>query len=100
MRNAAINAKAVPTSRYSGRIIAVAPNSRPGTTHLVARVARGLGSSPAACEDEDPCPATGPARGAAHPGSDAQRNARTAAGRVKIAAGSLNKAPVEWMNGG
>ena len=30
----------------------------------------------------------------------AQRKARTAAGRVSIAGGSLNRAPVEWMKGG
>ena len=30
----------------------------------------------------------------------AQRKASTAAGRVKIAGGSLKRAPVEWMKGG
>jgi hypothetical protein len=34
------------------------------------------------------------------PTSEAQRKARTAAGKVKIAGGSLNRAPVEWMKGG
>ena len=32
--------------------------------------------------------------------SPAQRKASTAAGRVKIAGGSLKRAPVEWMKGG
>jgi len=63
----------MPTRRYSGRIKAVSPNKNPGTSHLAR---------------EEPSP------------SDAQRKARTPAGRVNIAGGSLYRAPTEWMNGG
>ena len=70
-RIAARTTKAAPTKRYSGRSIAVRPNSSPGSSQARKR----------SC-------------------SRAQRKASTAAGRVKIAGGSLINAPVEWMNGG
>ncbi len=63
--------KAAATIRYSGRNIAVKPSRKPGTSQ-----SQGLSLSLA------------------------QRKARTAAGRVRIAGGSLISSPVEWMKGG
>ena len=68
---AARTTKAAATARYSGRTIAVRPKRKPGTSQ-----ARRRSRSPA------------------------QRKASTAAGRVRIAGGSLISSPVEWMKGG
>ena len=71
-RIAARTTKAAPTSRYSGRNIAVRPKRKPG---------------------HEPGPRS-PLRV-----SLAQRKASIAAGRVSIAGGSLISSPVVWMNG-
>lgn len=75
-RTAAKTTKAAATTVYSGRNIAVAPKRNPGRSQ-----SQGV-----------------PRRAARR--SQAQKNARIAAGKENIVGGSLMTSPTEWMNGG